>query len=193
MFRSFISLFLILIVGLATWSQNPPSSIIIPPDVLTSQAVAAQALMNYKAWNDAEHAAHDAAITQLQTRAPIPGPQGLQGIQGVPGNPSNTIGILVYPAMLVYNPQNINTTSLPQFVMVSNQSSLPIPLAPSSISGPFQLGGGGNCGGFTSIPAGQNCVYGIQFKTSSIGAKIGFITINVGGLQLSVNLEGMGQ
>lgn len=190
MFRSFISLFLILIVGLATaWPQNQN----LPPDVLTSQATASQALINYKIWNDAEHATHDAAIAQLQARAPIPGPQGLQGIQGIPGNPSNTIGILVYPAMLVYNPQNINTTSLPQFVMVSNQSSLPIPLAPSSISGPFQLGGGGNCGTLTSIPSGQNCVYGLQFKTGSIGAKIGFITINVGGLQLSVNLEGMGQ
>ena len=77
--------------------------------------------------------------------------------------------------------------------MVSNQTPLPLPFAAPSLSGPFQLGGGGNCGGITFLPAGQNCVYGVQFKTGSIGAKIGSLTINVGGLQLTVNLEGMGQ
>jgi len=180
--KLFTGLFLIAAVGLAA-AQSPP-------DVLTSQATAAQALLNYKAWNESKLAAHDAAIAELQAKAPIPGPQGPQG---VPGNPSSTIGILIYPAMLVYNPQNINTTSPPQFVMVSNQTPLPLPIAAPSFAGPFQLGGGGNCGGLTFLPAGQNCVYGVQFKTGSIGAKIGSLTVNVGGLQLPVNLEGMGQ
>lgn len=182
--RKLLGLFLIAVVGLAAQTTQGP------PDVLISQAAAAQALMNYKAWNEAKLAAHDTAIADLQARAPVPGPQGPQG---VPGNPSNAVGLLIYPSMLVYNPQNINTASPPQFVMVSNQTVLSLPLAAPSLSGPFQLGGGGNCGALTSLPAGQNCVYGVQFKTSSIGAKVGFITINVGGLQLSVNLEGMGQ
>lgn len=180
--KRLLGIFLIAAVALS--AQGPP------PDILTSQAAAATALMNYKTWVEARLTAHDAAIIALQNQSPVPGPQGPQGI---PGNPSSAIGILVYPQILVYNPQNINTTSTAQFVMVSNQTSQPLPLAASLLSGPFQLGGGGNCGSLASLPAGQNCVYGVQFKTASIGAKIGTLTVNVGGLQLSVNLEGMGQ
>jgi len=180
--KRLLGIFLIAAVALS--AQGPP------PDVLTSQAAAATALMNYKTWVEAKLTAHDTAIAALQAQAPIPGPQGPQGI---PGNPSNAIGILVYPSMLVYNPQAVTTTSPPQFVMVSNQTSGPLPLTAPALSGPFQLGGGGNCGSLASLPAGQNCVYGVQFKTGSIGAKVGSLTINVGGLQLPVNLEGMGQ
>lgn len=189
---------ILLILAVAAAAQSTaPLPVAPPPDILSSQTAAAVALTNYKAWLETSLAAHDAAIQQahsdivaLQAQAPVPGPQGPQG---VPGNPSSTIGILIFPARLDYNPQTINTTSPPQFIMVSNQTNQALTLAGPSITGPFQLGGGGNCGSVTSLPAGQNCVYGVQFKTSSIGAKVGSLTVNVAGLQLSVNLEGMGQ
>lgn len=195
--KLFIQCITVLIIFIATVAvaQSPTTTsttflIPPPPDVLTSQGAAGAALVAYKTWVEKSFATHDAAIVALQAQAPVPGPQGPQG---VPGNPSNAIGILVYPSMLVYNPQAVTTTSPPQFVMVSNQTAAPLPLTAPAITGPFQLGGGGNCGGLTSLPADQNCVYGVQFKTGSIGAKVGSLTINVGGLQLPVNLEGMGQ
>lgn len=171
---------------------GPPPAIdlstILSAVTYTTNGIASHDATIQAMWS--KQVADEASIATLQAQAPIPGPQGPQG---VPGNPSSTIGILVYPSTLVYNPQTIGTTSPPQFVMVSNQTNTALPLTAPALVGPFQLGGGGNCGGLVSLPAGQNCVYGIQFKTGSIGAKVGTLTVNVGGLQLPVSLEGMGQ
>ncbi len=82
--------------------------------------------------------------------------------------------VTVSPASLSFGSQQVNTTSAPQTVTLTNNSSSTLTISSVSTSGDFAQTN--TCG--TSLPAGSNCTISVTFTPTGTGTRTGTLTIS---------------
>ena len=120
------------------------------------------------------------------------------GVSGTGVGPTATLS----PTSLSFSKQNVNTTSPPKTVTLSNTGNAPLTINTITITGTnannFALTSASTCplGGGT-LNAQTNCTLSVTFTPTSKGSKAASVTVadnanNVSGSQQQVSLSGTG-
>jgi len=94
------------------------------------------------------------------------------------------------PASLAFGNQLVNTTSVTQFLTLTNTSGTSFAPGAITISGDFAVNPS-QCG-HTGLAPGASCVYAISFKPAAIGTRTGLFTVQTPSGTLSSSLSGVG-
>jgi len=96
----------------------------------------------------------------------------------------------IAPALLDFGDGDVNSTSAPQSVSLSNTGNRPLPVNSTNVSGPFKLNRD-SCG--TSVAAGTTCTYDIAFAPTAMGDTAGNFSVQTPAGGRSVTLHGFGR
>ncbi len=105
---------------------------------------------------------------------------------------TSSLPVTLAPNGLIFPPQAIGTSSVPQNVTLTNQQSVPLHIASLAASGDYSESD--NCVSSSPIPIGGTCTISVTFKPTAAGSRTGQVTVNddaPNGSQ-TVNMTGTG-
>jgi len=105
-------------------------------------------------------------------------------------SPQNAAGLSAVPNPLVFPGQEINTTSAPQAVKLSDAGSAPLGISSIVVAGDFAETN--NCGG--TVAPGTSCSVSVTFTPTAVGTRTGTMTLTdtAAGSPQTIKLTGLG-
>jgi hypothetical protein len=94
------------------------------------------------------------------------------------------------PAIVIFSPVAVNSTSAPLPVEAANSSTGAIPIAGITVTGPFVVAG--NSCGTVSLAADSDCQIEVSFKPTQPGPATGMLALSDGAGTQTVELTGFG-
>ena len=114
-------------------------------------------------------------------------------------NPAAPAVLAITPASLAltFGSQLVNTTSVAQYIELTNTGTTAVAVGPAAVSGPFAISNqAGTCTTSMNLAAGRTCVIRVVFSPTSGGAAGGAVVIDSAGApggSYTVALSGTGQ